>query len=46
MKQAAAGKGPAQAGGIPAKYSDPKLGGLQANVSKEGPNVFNFDLKP
>jgi len=47
MKQAASGKKqPSQAGGIPGKYSDPKLGGLQANVTKEGPNQFDFDLKP
>jgi hypothetical protein len=46
MKAAATGKRPAQAGGIPGKYSDPKLGGLTAEVKKGGPNEFTFDLKP
>jgi hypothetical protein len=46
MKAAAAGKKrPAQPGGIPGKYSDPKLGGLTAEVKKGGSNEFTFDLK-
>ncbi|HID75213.1 MAG TPA: carboxypeptidase regulatory-like domain-containing protein [Planctomycetaceae bacterium] len=30
---------------IPAKYGDPQQSGLEATVTKGGPNEFNFDLK-
>lgn len=31
---------------LPAKYSDRDLSGLEATVSKDGENVFDFELSP
>jgi hypothetical protein len=39
------GGAPEEAGGIPAKYTRPQDSDLKANVTKEGPNKFDFDLQ-
>jgi hypothetical protein len=45
-KSSATQKGaPDEAGGIPPKYASPTSSGLEAKVTKEGPNNFDFDLK-
>lgn len=45
MDAAASGAAPADEGPIPSKYAAPGTSGLEAEVTEDGSNEFNFDLE-